>query len=298
MVQQAALASHDEALAKKAERGWEAPSARAVKILVANDGWYRITRAQLASAGFDPGTNARKLQLFADGLEQAIEVNDGGDGVFGPTDAIEFYGVGIDSPYDAAHVYWLLSKESGQRIETRPSTSQLPAPAAFPFTLERKDRTVYFSSLTNNGDAENFFGPIISTDPETQDIDVVHFDITAGGSSQLEIALQGGTEGAPHLVEVQVNGYGVGTVSFQQPGARGHDTHVPNAILHEGSNQVTMVLMDGDDDISVIDYVRLTYPHVYQLDSGALRMTAPGGTRITIQGLSDTSLRVVDVSNP
>ena len=62
-------------------------------------GWYRITRDELRAAGWDPGANPASLQLFTGGVEQAMLVRDGGDGVLNGTDAIEFYGTGIDSQY-------------------------------------------------------------------------------------------------------------------------------------------------------------------------------------------------------
>ena len=39
-----------------------------------------------------------------------------------------------------------------------------PAGHGFPYAVERKDRTVYFSSL-RNGERENFFGAVVSSEP-------------------------------------------------------------------------------------------------------------------------------------
>ena len=72
---------------------------RAIKLLVRQDGWYRVTRDQLRASGWDPGANPASLQLFTGGVEQALLVRDGGDGVLHDADAIEFYGTGIDSQY-------------------------------------------------------------------------------------------------------------------------------------------------------------------------------------------------------
>ena len=71
----------------------------AVKLLVRQDGWYRITRDQLRASGWDPGANPASLQLFTAGVEQAILVQDGGDGLLNGADTIEFYGTGSDSQY-------------------------------------------------------------------------------------------------------------------------------------------------------------------------------------------------------
>jgi uncharacterized repeat protein (TIGR01451 family) len=277
---------------------WSPPSKPAAKILVQQEGWYRVTRADLIAAGFDPGTDPRTLRLLADGVEEAILVRDGGDGSFDSSDSIEFYGVGLDSPYDDAHVYWLVAgQQLGARIENGPWGSFPAAPESFPFTVERKDRTVFFSALTNNGDAENFFGPVITAEPVLQELTLPHPDFATPGNSSLRVALQGVTVGVSHYVDVQVNGHDVGAVVFSGQEHAVEGFKVPNAWLYEGSNQVTLVARGGDEDVSVIDFIQLTYPHFYQLDSGALRMTAAPDTRVTIQGLADTSLRVIDVTD-
>jgi hypothetical protein len=48
-------------------RQFDWPASAAAKILISREGYYRITRAQLVAAGFDPGTDARTLSLFVDG---------------------------------------------------------------------------------------------------------------------------------------------------------------------------------------------------------------------------------------
>ena len=52
-----------------------AASPSAVKLLVPREGWYRVSFAQLRAAGFEPG-NPRGLQLFVDGREQALRVDE------------------------------------------------------------------------------------------------------------------------------------------------------------------------------------------------------------------------------
>ncbi|MGK2856587.1 MAG: C25 family cysteine peptidase, partial [Thermoanaerobaculia bacterium] len=278
---------------------WTAPAEPGAKLLVAEDGWYRVTRAELISAGFDPGTNPSTLRMLVDGVEMPIVVRDGSDGIFDPSDSIAFYGIAREYPYDAHHPYWLVGgKIAGQRITTIESPALPSAPSSFSFSIERRDRTVFFSALTNNGDAENFFGDVITPDPVSVDFTVQNLDVAAGGSSPLRIGLQGATEAIPHDVAVRVNGNYTGSIAFFGQQAVIEQFDVPNAWLHEGINQVTLVANGGDDDVSVVDFIQLTYPHLYRLDLGALRMTAPSDSRVAIPGLADESLRVIDVSDP
>ena len=96
---------------------WALAAESAAKILVNHEGWFSVTRSQLASAGFDPGTSSTYLQLFVEGQQVPILINDGGDGSFDPADSIEFYGTGLDTASTDTRVYWLVQGTSpGLRV--------------------------------------------------------------------------------------------------------------------------------------------------------------------------------------
>ncbi len=71
------------------------------RIPVGADGLYRITYDNLLQAGFPIGANdPRKIQLFHRGVEQAIHIQGEEDGVFNPSDYVEFYGSKNDGTSD------------------------------------------------------------------------------------------------------------------------------------------------------------------------------------------------------
>src|SRR5687767_3867961 len=53
------------------EQQWDLASQPAAKLMVTEEGWYRVTRSSLAAAGFDAG-DTKKLALFAEGIEQPV----------------------------------------------------------------------------------------------------------------------------------------------------------------------------------------------------------------------------------
>jgi hypothetical protein len=69
------------------------------KIQVAQNGIYRLSHTYLTQAGIS-GVDPRKFQLFRRGQEVAIHVAGEADGVFDPTDFIEFYGERNDGKLD------------------------------------------------------------------------------------------------------------------------------------------------------------------------------------------------------
>ena len=286
---------------RAADRAPRSPRATyaAVKLLVRQDGWYRITRDELRASGWDPGANPASLQLVTAGVEQAMLVRDGGDGVLHGTDAIEFYGTGIDSQYDDARVYWLMvGRGKGLRIRTGRERGTVAAPESFSFTVERKDRTLTFLALTNNGDNDNFFGDVVSSEPTTNVLLLTNIDRDASVEPTLTVALQGATAGTLHQVDVLLNGFSAGSLSFSDEDHSVKSFHVPNAWLLEGNNEIGFIARGPGEDVSLIDSIRITYSRRYALDGGPLRLTAPGGTQLTLRGLPDTSLRVVDITRP
>src|SRR5208337_3597723 len=82
---------------------------QAVKISVDQEGWYHVSFAQLFTAGLDRNTDSRTLHLYAEGVEQPLLLTGRASGPPSPSDAIEFYGTGIDTPFSADRVYWLIS---------------------------------------------------------------------------------------------------------------------------------------------------------------------------------------------
>ena len=91
------------------EQQWTVASQNAVKMIVNKDGWMRVTRDELVAAGLDANADPRRLQLFADGIEQAMSVTSDG--------SIEFYGRALNTPMTDGHVYWLVTgATSGIRI--------------------------------------------------------------------------------------------------------------------------------------------------------------------------------------
>ncbi len=269
----------------------------AVKLAVRNEGWYRITQPELLNAGLDPNTNPDYLQMFVDGQEQPISVVTESDGGFGPNSAIEFYGVGIDAPSTDKHVYWLIGAASpGARIQQVKTKGSRAANGSFPYTVERKDRTLYFSSL-RNGETENFFGAVVAGSLVDQPLLVSHLDKTSSGGAELEIALQG-VSLMTHRVRASLNDTAVGEIVFDDQTLGVTTLTVPNSLLKEGQNQLRLLSVGGDRDISLVDHIRLTYWHTYTADDNALRFTGQGKQAVTIDGFSTAQIRVLDITDP
>lgn len=302
-------------LAASAEQATLAGRA-AIKLGVRRDGWYRVGQAELAAAGFNTTGNASFLQLYADGVEVPLKVS--GDGKhLNATDTIEFYGKALDTISSDTRSYWLVAGDAnGKRIPvtgtqtplkdavntgTKEVFNPLGARSAadaqsFAYTIERRDRTVYFAAL-QNGDGNNFFGAVVTATPVSQTLNVSNLAPQAGGAATLELTLQGATAGA-HNVRVQLNNQDIGTMILSDRENKTARLAVDQSTLAAGDNTLTLTAMNGDADVSAVDRVRLTYAHAYRADNDALRFSLNNRQGARVDGFTTSQVRVFDITNP
>jgi hypothetical protein len=169
------------------------------------------------------------------------------------------------------------------------------SPQGFAYTWERKDRVFYFAALLN-GEADNFFGPLILKTPVKQDLELTNIDPSATGPATLEVALQGLTV-QPHEVRVMLNGADVGLMSFNGQEHPVKQFSIPRTSLLDGNNSITLVSLNGDSDINLVDYVRLTYWRAFHAANDTLTFTSRQTTPILVDGFNSPQIRVFDVTD-
>jgi hypothetical protein len=266
---------------------------QAVKLEIPRSGWYGVSRAELVAAGLPAGVANSNLQLYLRGVEVPIEVSEA-DG------SVQFYGQGLDTLESGTNVYWLRAGGApGLRIHQlveRGAANGLAAPNNFPMTVERRDRIVYFSSLLN-GEGNNFFGPVLAANPVSQTLDVRYLDLVAGGNASLEVSVVGLTL-QPHQVQVQLNGTTIGVINSNNREQPVWSVPVKRSLLQEGQNVVTLQSVGGDGDVSLTDYVRLSYPRQYRAMNGASEFSVAAGAFVQITGFAGPKVRVLDITDP
>jgi CSLREA domain-containing protein len=267
-----------------------------VKISVSEEGWYRVTQPELIEAGLDPDALGSQLQLYVNG--RVTPIKQSGDGIhLTSSDYIEFYGQGIDSPTAATQTYYLtVGDTAGSRVREPFAQSLAPpsGPTSFVYTIERRERTTYFSGL-RNGEAENFFGQIVSNGPTSSTIPINHPEPDA--PAQLEIALQGVSSQA-HEVQVEFNGERVGTINFAGADRAVQTFNIPAAGLEHGENTVRLTSLDGPADVSLVDVMRLTYTRQYRAADNHLELLVNDPETKRFSGFDNPNIRVIDITTP
>jgi hypothetical protein len=273
---------------------WTLPNQAAVKLSVKREGWYRVTAAELQGAGLSATADPKRLQLWVDGQEIAIKVETDAANKLA---AIEFYGIGIDTASTDQHIYWLaVGAQNGKRIESVSGAGGSPGPNSFQYTVERRDRTLYVSGV-RNGERENFFGTVVTTTPVNQVVTLPNVDTASTDEATIEVALQGKSL-FHHHVSVSLNGNYLGAVDYDTLGAGSNTFSVPMSSLLEGQNTLTLSGQPGVLDVSLVDYIRITYQHKYAADGNALKLRADAGQKVTVGGFTGSDVRIIDVTNP
>lgn len=260
-----------------------------VKIGVRQEGIYRVTRAQLESAGFNVNASPELWQLFVKGVEQKIIVAPNGD-------FIEFYGKGIDTyETDTNNYFLLVGADNGKRMETRTarSTGGNVVASSYVQTFEKKERVNYFSSIFN-GDEENFFGTLIQTSGAT-----VSFNLTGIEAAQnisATVTLQGLTN-TTHRTRVVLNDVELGTVLGFGRSRMAQSFAIPLTNLREGANTLRLNAQNSGD-ISMFDNIKITYPRRYLAQQNELSFYTNNYRVSNLTGFASSNIRVFDITTP
>lgn len=261
-----------------------------VKIKINRAGFYRVATEELFAGSLPQNANPANLRLFADGIEQPINILTENNQFAG----IEFYGRSADTAETSERVYYLAeSNSAGLRMAKFDQTHTASTATSFQSTIERRDRSIYFSGLLN-GDAENFFGAVVNNAGANQNLTISGL-AAVGETARLEIKLQGVTRNA-HSVRIELNGANIGAIDWNEMAQGTATIKFPANNLREGENTIRLTA-NNSGDVSLVDFVRLTYPRRLQAENNALALTADGERETTVRGFTTANVRIFDVTD-
>ncbi len=267
---------------------WQIAAQSGVKIAVDHDGWYRVSAAELQSAGFNTSTNRNNWQLFVSAQQVPMKI--GGDG------AIFFFGRGVDTLESGIQVYYLINGQTaGVRItDMRGGTAEEDRAQNYRVTVQRKDRSLYVSSILN-GDAENWFGGVISGTAQTvQNLTLNKVD--GQNPARVSVRLQGLSAGE-HAVNVVFNNFNLGVVSYSETQNREFQFDVPESVLIDGINSVKLQSVGAGNDVSLVDTVSVTYSRLYKAVNSNIRFSLAAGDTVTVSNFSTPKIAVYEIQN-
>ncbi len=265
-----------------------------VRIGVVKEGIYRVSRAELQSAGFDVNASDALWQLYVNGVQQSINVGDGGT-------FIEFYGRGIDRLEANTQIYYLVvGTQNGNRIGRtvrRPIGGQVLS-SSFLQSSTKKERFNYVSAVFN-GDEENFFGTFINATTAPVSFNLSAIDFTTANAS-IDIGIQGISQ-TSHQIRVVLNGVDIGVVSGSSRNLATRRFDIPTSYLRAGVNSLQLTAIGGTPGIADINFfqsVKVSYARQYQAEQNQLSFYTNNYRASYLEGFTSPNIRVFDVTYP
>ena len=295
-------------------REWFIPGATYYRIPVVADGWYRVSKSDIANAGgtIDTGTAA----LWYRGARIPLVVRN--------DSSLEFYATGNrgDSTYIDYYTdtssYWLTwGGTPGARFGSSPSTG---APLTLNLrsaltTLHLEQNNLLYqgtdeSELTNSGAIPGkgwlweFYYP---SNQYTHTFTVDSLDQTAA-TAVIRVRLFSTTphyQNPDHIARFWMNDSLLGSVSFNGRTEGRFNVAFPARWLTVGTNQLR-ILSDPPATSNVnqfyLDWFEIDYQRLLRTDNDQLVFVGPassggGNASITVTGFRDSSLEVYDLKN-
>jgi hypothetical protein len=294
---------------------WAPPAAAtpAYKILVVEDGIYRLTKSWLedqfqAQGVAVPVIDLSQVRIYNLGQEIAIFVYDeNADDQFDPEDYIYFYARAVEesyAKYTTDNVYWLTLEGGTGAPKRMAAIDGTPASASVPlshsFTVHHEEDRKYWAGAPGGDSLDRyFFDPYLYG----EDIaypgagDPVSFDLSLPGVADqgtLKI-MMAGTWAPSHQVAVSLNGTPLGTYSWSDIAF--YEATIEGVDLLDGDNTVTLECLTGVDAIAV-DWFEVTYPRSFEASGDLLTFSHDAGYRFQVSEFSTNNLLAFDITSP
>lgn len=286
-----------------------------LKILVREDGLYRVTHGDLLAAGADPsGIDPTTFVVTNRDAEIAVEITGGEDGTFDPGDTIRFFGLapGGDETWD--NVYRLTGGyETGLRmpsIDATPAPSD-PSPGEFKNTAFQEVDTLYYAGVPETSPTPWLWESLAVVTPGVPSYTDRVFNLsnvsTSTATGRLEVRVQSRREvpgpSPNHHVRIYVNNHLVDDQTWTGLQSVTLAGDVDQSWLVEGANTVR-VENPADLGLTVqteyTDWIRLTYHDRYVAEGDYLEFGSElsGLQRFEVAGFSGPDVVVYDLGNP
>jgi hypothetical protein len=282
------------------------------RIKVQQTGFYRVTYAELQTAGLDvDNLDPATFQVFHLGTEMAIEVEGEADASFDPADSILFYGEAYEDKYTRDNVYWLTyGSAPGKRVGTRDVTPADGTLATSHTATTHLEQNVSYISILDGEDAlERYVWGAAFNNGTTNTIWSTVFSVLdpVSAAGQLTITLAGANYSPSinpdHHAIIKINGTQVADNSWDGPTYTTIVAEIESGVLLDGNNTLSVTLprdTGATYDYVYVDWAEISYPREFNAISDQLQFTydTMGVSKFQIDELNTASPTLYDTTDP
>jgi hypothetical protein len=278
------------------------PAKERARITVKGKGLFYVTSGQIAACLGISKTQAASLvsryglKLTSLGRNIAWLADGNGAGVF-------FYNEGTETPYSDRNVFWL-EKGSGLAMETFDGGNASPADPgeSFQDALHFEENHYALTGIPEGGDI--WFWDYVNAGSDARSFPVQVPGVAGTEKATLSVSLQGATDvvaGDDHHAVISLNGREVGEASWD--GIKAHTLTVSfdASMLQDGDNTISVSgMLDNGAPYSIfyVDSFDLRYQRLFKAVNNVLICRGDGNSVITVSGLTEPQVMVLDVSRP
>ncbi len=281
------------------------------KIMVDEDGIYRLTKANLQNAGLNVSSvDPRKIKVYYQGQEIPIIFIGEEDGVLNDTDYLEFYGFATRNDYTYDNVFWLtVALENGIRMTLQDGilNGTFPVVTRSETRVHFEQNNYYGTSIPNGEGEDHWFWNYLSS-PSYLDL-TINLNNVVNISSlpcQLKIEYRGishPTNNPDHHTIAYINGNKVldnkwdGQSKFQQEG------NFVQGYLSTSANTVR-ISEPGDTGAPIdqiyINWIEIEYWQDYIATNDVFLFQGrrePGTRQFEVTNFSTSNIQLFDITD-
>lgn len=276
-----------------------------IKMTVQDEGVYFVSAASVAAA---IGQSEESVATAITDLSPSIQ-NRGQESTYLPaSNGLYFFAESIDEPWATNNVYWILWT-GGEAMSQLGGSFPVPVEGgSFTGSVHIEENHYAAPALTDDPFSDYWYWSFFfAGDPDagSNTYQLVPTALSSDpGTATLTVQLLGGSDtdaGHEHHVTFSVNGSPVGEHIWDGIASTVATCSFDSALLFEGTNLigVTAVLGDGIPySVVYLDSFDLSYPRTYEAERDQLILRGNGNPAVTVFGLSTSTVRVLDVSDP
>lgn len=257
----------------------------AIRIVITNEGLYRVTQPELTAIGVPAQSlTGSVIRLFHGSNEVAIRVSS--PGLWSSGDYLLFWGQGWNGYYSAENVYWLGLGGSGLRMQSRNASPYSGVPYQSACTARAAyHRDFWYQELYRPNDVsiDHWFAEALRNSAQTT-LTLSLPGLVPGTAGSLEARFHGysvaGANTPDHLTRVWINGVHSADFTYLGQNAFTGSAALPAGRL-AGVNTITMqqILQSGVSvDYAFLEKFHVNYRRALTVDGGRLIFTGPALT--------------------
>jgi hypothetical protein len=284
----------------------------AYKLAVSRDGLYRVTYADLSTAGLPVDTlDPRTFHLSNQGNEVALYVSGEADGVFNPADTVLFYGQKNKTKFTDTNIYWLTwGGSTGLRTALSDSA---PTGASSPVTYlsdqHFEQNGVYLPSYSSGADQDHWYWDYIQAAGTLASksfvIDLPHVSTFVPPTSPVQVRglFKGYAASPQHHTRVYFNDHLIKDETWASLAEYTFNVTIPQSYLMEGSNTIKVECpSDGGitQDLVLVNWFKVDYQRDYAADGDTARFSVDtaGDWDFRVTGFTGQAAEVWDITQP